>query len=272
MSAQLEKAQEYKYNSLRYVDLDELQPEAGDLLIEEPGAVILAKSEEGQVNLYWGSETEEQYISAMRKLFEKIQSDWGRLERKIFVEFVPPEFIGSLEKIGFVMDAEFVDFWVGDLKALQIERSNSLQIRYLTPAEYAKAAEITQACKDQSRGFHGEQEEFMKEWLETEHSCILAAEVDGEIAGVCLLNQYGFDSPKGSIAWLRELAVHPGYQGKGIGQALVAEALIWGQDLGAKRSFLAADVMNERAIRIYEKYGYCRKPERGQINMVYELS
>lgn len=111
----------------------------------------------------------------------------------------------------------------------------------------------------------------MKEWNESDNSCILVAEHNKAIAGVCFLTINGFKSEKGPILWLRELAVDPKYQNQGIGYMLAVGALIWGKNNGAKRSFLAADKENHHAIRIYNKLGFQHKDEIGQINMALVL-
>lgn len=107
----------------------------------------------------------------------------------------------------------------------------------------------------------------MKEWNESEDSHIFVAEVDNEVIGICCISLYGFDSEKGIVLWMREVAVKPRYHSQKIGLNLVAFAINWGKRNGAVRSFLACDADNVKAIKLYEGLGYERKTKRGQINM-----
>lgn len=84
---------------------------------------------------------------------------------------------------------------------------------------------------------------------------------------MCCVGLYGFESEKGTVLWIREIAVRPQYQKKGIGRLLLEHAILWGQENNAKRSFLACDAENYNAIRLYESFGYRKEDERGQINM-----
>lgn len=61
---------------------------------------------------------------------------------------------------------------------------------------------------------------FIQEWHESDHSCVFAAELDNIVVGVCLLNIYGYDQEKGSVLWLRQLAVDPEFHNNGIGFSL----------------------------------------------------
>ncbi len=84
---------------------------------------------------------------------------------------------------------------------------------------------------------------------------------------MCMMNIYGHESEKGPVVWLRELAVHLEYQGRGIGFSLILKGLKWRKSNNATRSFLAVDLKNRNAIKLYKALGYKRNVERGQINM-----
>ncbi|SDY92721.1 Acetyltransferase (GNAT) family protein [Evansella caseinilytica] len=49
-------------------------------------------------------------------------------------------------------------------------------------------------------------------------------------------------------------------------------AFDWGKRNNASRSFLACDIDNSRAIKLYEGLGFERKAKRGQINMAKEIT
>ena len=81
---------------------------------------------------------------------------------------------------------------------------------------------------------------------------------------------YGHGSEKGSILWVRELAVSPKSQGQGIGRKLLKQALTYGIDHGAKRSFLMADECNFNAKKLYEDIGFIPSLDEVQIDMIYK--
>lgn len=70
---------------------------------------------------------------------------------------------------------------------------------------------------------------------------------DYELVGALLLN------PKGETAQMRQAAVHPNYQKKGVGHALVAAFETYAKQAGFERIQLAA---RATAIPFYEKLGY----------------
>lgn len=172
-----------------------------------------------------------------------------------------------MEDNGFIITNEWIDFWNNDLTTICLEQSNSIWIRRIKENEYQVASEITKSCKDYSRGFKGESSEWIKEWNESENSCIFVAEKNDEVIGICCVSLYGFESEKGVVLWLREVAVNPKYHSQKIGLNLVIFAINWGKINGAVRSFLACDIENRKAIKLYEGLGYQRKAKRGQINM-----
>lgn len=99
------------------------------------------------------------------------------------------------------------------------------------------------------------------------YSSLEIAELNSEIVGMCCVSLYGFDSEKGIVLWLREIAVKPNYHSQRIGFNLMAYAINWGKSQGAVRSFLACDAKNDKAIKLYESIGYVRMIGCGQINM-----
>ena len=161
-----------------------------------------------------------------------------------------------MENLDFKIASEWVDFFNNDLSSASIIIKNNIKIRPIKEDEYTIGEKITKLCLGQSREFYGETYDFIKKWKETKNSNVFVAEVEEEIVGICLVNVYGFDSEKGASLWLRELAVNPKYQSKGIGRSLVKHCIKWGLKKGAKRSFLACDAENHRAISIYEKSCY----------------
>ncbi|MEK3862030.1 GNAT family N-acetyltransferase [Paenibacillus sp. FSL H7-0716] len=266
------KAKAYKYNSLQYLDVEELEQQASeDILIDEPGVFILCKSVDEGHNIYWAAESIELFRTVLIDLTSKFIQLPVDGTHRIYIEFIHPDLMPFMESLGFKVVSQFIDFWNEDISKKITDQAESPFIRNIEPKDYLQVSIITKACINLSRGFYGEEWDFIKTWNESDHSCILVAELNKSIVGVCLLNIYGFESEKGPVLWLRELAVDPQYHNQGIGYKLAVEGMRWGNNNGAKRSFLAADKENRNAIRIYNKLGYIHKDEVGQINMALVL-
>ena len=142
-------------------------------------------------------------------------------------------------------------------------------IRPIEMNEISLASAITKSCKGLSRGFNGEEQETLEEWINDDDNTILGAIVDEKIIGICMMGTY--KSNKEKVAWLRELAVHPNYQNRGIGRSLIQYGLDWAIGRGATQSFLATDVENDNAIYLYTKHGYVKQDGRGEIVMGKKL-
>ena len=58
------------------------------------------------------------------------------------------------------------------------------------------------------------------------------------------------------VAYLGGLAIHPSHSGKGLGSLMMKEILEYAKKTGMLRVELSAAVINEKAIRLYEKAGF----------------
>lgn len=95
----------------------------------------------------------------------------------------------------------------------------------------------------------------LKEQLEKGKSKQIVAELNGKPAGnvnVWFRDGSGRDR---HIAWLG-IHVRRKYWGKGVGSGLMEEAIKVAKDLGCKRLMLGTIEGNERAIRLYQKFGF----------------
>jgi len=270
----------YQYNSLEYVDSEDIANAAIYANTNE-NIILYQKSDmkkelywnsksKDNIQLFWASKSKEGFLKELAKMINFIKRNEVKTE-KIYVEFVPENFLEEMNNLGFKIVSEWVDFWNTDLNSLDVELKETVNIRPLNSDEISTAAEVTRSCIGYSKGFTGESDEIIKEWNESENSCVFVAELNNEIIGVCLVNLYGLDSEKGTVLWIRELAVNPKYQSKGIGREMMTYGIKWGIEKGAKRSFLACDAENFNAIKLYESLNYKREDERGQINMELEL-
>jgi len=95
--------------------------------------------------------------------------------------------------------------------------------------------------------------EFLKKALEEAKSKEIVAVVDGEPAGsVEVWTSMGRDR---HVAWLG-IAVRRKHWGKGVGTALMKEAVRLAKELGCRKLMLGTTEGNERAIRLYKKVGF----------------
>ena len=62
----------------------------------------------------------------------------------------------------------------------------------------------------------------------------------------------------GQASEIMTLAVRPSYQGRGIGTALLRALLDAADHAGAPRALLEVEVGNDRAIALYERFGFVR--------------
>ena len=163
------------------------------------------------------------------------------------------------------------DYFKHSLSDIHNELSDAIVLK---DTECKEAAMVTRSCRDKSRGFTGETEEFIKFWLsdcdENYRNSIIFVEKNdlGEIVGLVCTATYGHDSEKGPIVWIREVCVRPEYQNRGIARKLIKQALSHGKMQGATRAFLAADEMNENAIHLYKSLGFEPSTEESQIDMM----
>jgi ribosomal-protein-alanine N-acetyltransferase len=76
---------------------------------------------------------------------------------------------------------------------------------------------------------------------------------DGRLLG------YAVTGRAGSISYLQRLAVRPEQQRRGIGTALVLDALHWAQRRGAASMLVNTQERNEPALALYEHLGFLRE-------------
>jgi ubiquinone/menaquinone biosynthesis C-methylase UbiE/ribosomal protein S18 acetylase RimI-like enzyme len=266
----------YKYNSLEYVEPEDIA-NATIYTNTKENMMLYQKSSmkeelywesksKDNIQLFWASQSKESFLKELIKTIDFIKQNEIKAE-KIYMEFIPEDFLNELNNLGFKIVSEWVDYWNTDLNSLDVEVKREINIRSLNSDEITIAGEITRSCIGYSRGFAGESDEVIKEWSESDDSCLFVAEIDNKLVGVCFVKLYGFDSEKGTVLWIREVSVDPKYQSRGIGREMMNYGIKWGIKNGAKRSFLACDAENFNALKLYESLNYKRKEERGQINM-----
>lgn len=264
------RGKKYLYTSFLYCDIDEIGEVSSENILEAQDYIFIIKEETEQIKIYWAAQTEKGFFYGLKESLNLIEQK-NDAKKRVNISFIHGDLVEKLEKLGFRIYAHFCDFWIEDLERVNTNKPSFEKIRFMKEDEYKEAAAVTRACRDLSRGFCGEDDEFAQKWNENVNSCVIVAESDNKIIGACFMNIYGFDSERGAVAWLREIAVHPDYQGRGIGYSLIYSGLQWGKKHRAVRSFLAADLENHNAIKLYKKFGYEMKEDFGEINMMKEL-
>ena len=251
-----QRAEHFLYTSLLFCDFEDLK---NYRLIEDTDSLILLSGynyEAGILEYHFA-------CSEASVLLEKV----CREKREVMISFVPEQWVPEFEKRGFSIRAVWNDYWKENLNI-----SPSLPPEEFLTKEYcAEASAVTLACREKSRGFTGQSPKWMENWLSGEEGvrfpAVLLHRENGKAAGIICIGLYGFDSAQGPVLWIRELAVCPEYQNRGIGRKLLLQAFQYGKEHGAYRSFLAADENNIKAIHMYRSLGFTANPLEKQIEM-----
>lgn len=176
------------------------------------------------------------------------------------LHFVPKEFVASFESIGFKILGQYTDFICNPLEDLYPEEI--LNFEFAGEADCEILASISQSCKGLSRGFFGETKEWFHEWVE--ENKILVIKDKEEVIGFACVSIYN----EGTTLWIREVCVNPTYQKRGLGSQLMKLAIKYGLSEGAVKGFLAVDVENFTAIKIYESYGFKRRDDSVETQII----
>lgn len=106
--------------------------------------------------------------------------------------------------------------------------------------------------------------DYLKMALEEEKEKHIVAELDGEPAG--FVSVYPQDGRSKHVAWVG-IEVRRKHWGKGVGTALMEEAIRLAKELGCRKLILGVFEGNERAARLYQKFGF--KNEAYEEETVY---
>ncbi len=260
------KLRDFKYHSLEYIEYESIA-DYNIIKDDEEGLILFGRQAEiGKYEVHWAVNQVEILIEQVRKL-----------GKDILVTFLPLEWRDYLVNEGFYEYGFLREYWIEQIDKVD---TGGIQIKYLGENREKEASKVTYSCRWQSREFRGESEEWIKQWLNgtctDAVSCsktnILIHEEAGILAGIVCVAIYGGNSVRGKVVWVRELAVNPKFQGRGIGQNLILQALAYGKEQGAVRSFLMADELNEPAKHVYEKTGYVGSETEIQLDMIYGTS
>ena len=199
---------------------------------------------------------------------EKMIAEQTINHSSLIVSFVPDIWQKDFRSHGFTVYAQYHDYWINTLTSPGFAYSD---FDFLHEEDCGIASEISVACRGQSRGFEGESPEWFVEWLNGEegfhNNAVLVSKINNRIVGISCTATYDHDSEKSAVVWVRMIAVHPDFQGCGIGKKLLWQTLQYGVKHGAKRAFLHADAKNVVALRIYANAGFISRGGDGQIDI-----
>jgi RimJ/RimL family protein N-acetyltransferase len=135
-----------------------------------------------------------------------------------------------------------------------------IEIREATLADVDRLVELLVAVAGEGRWIGTEAPVYrdrrrrrMVEEVEGEHAIVLVAEADGELVG-----ELGLQLARYGVADLGML-VAAGWRGRGVGAALLAEAVDRARKAGAHKIALQVWPHNAAAIALYERFGFERE-------------
>jgi [ribosomal protein S18]-alanine N-acetyltransferase len=140
-------------------------------------------------------------------------------------------------------------FWRQPLQSTIVNRESTM-VRSFADADLAAIYAIQRNCPQAAQW---RAEDYLRLAGE-DGGVILVAEIAGanerEIAGFAAFYRVGEE------AELRNLAVDPAQQRKGIARALLAEAFLRMRELGVRRFFLEVRALNQTALALYGSLGF----------------
>lgn len=95
-----------------------------------------------------------------------------------------------------------------------------------------------------------------------ERGFVLLALRDGGAAGVACVSYSWTVERGGMVAWLDELYVVPALREHGIGNALLAEAIVTAGKAGCRTVELEVETSHARAEHLYRRHGFTDMPRR----------
>lgn len=248
----------YRYSSMKYTDYEDI---CDYDVISNTEHLILLCGYNNAAKMYeyhWAANSAKDIVDGIEK-------------EQCIITFIPYEWVVIFENAEFIIRNAWHDYFKHSLSDIGNEADAAVTLK---DTECKEASEVTISCRNQSRGFTGETEEFMRKWLSNSdennrHSTIFIERNDaGEIIGLVCTTTYGHDSEKGPVSWIREVCVRPDYQNRGIARKLIKQALSHGKQKGATRAFLAADEENKNALHLYKSIGFEPGLDDSQIDMI----
>lgn len=132
----------------------------------------------------------------------------------------------------------------------------TVEIRRITQVSDALEEAFARLMPQLSPRLGAPSREELRRVAGSETGALLAAVAGERIVGVLMLAWY--DAPSGRKAWIEDVVVDAAARGRGIGEALVREALALACREGVARVMLTSNATRRAAHRLYERMGFVR--------------
>jgi ribosomal protein S18 acetylase RimI-like enzyme len=140
-----------------------------------------------------------------------------------------------------------------------------LEIRVVAAGEAALLENVVDDVFD-----HPVQPDLLRVFLASPDNVLVVARVEGQVVGMASGLAYVHPDKPLSL-FINEVGVSARFQGRGIGRLLLDRILIWGRDRGCAEAWVATEIGNEAARRLYESAGGVEDDERAAV-YVYSLA
>jgi len=140
----IQKSMRFKLSSMNY--LDAKAPGSFSIVRDDDTALIIQSGCNERMLVHRAVKGVHDLISTVRVLAKT-----GISKEATEIESVPEACVEAFEQIGFSTLREWADYWKTPIDAIGIDVPKGLVARRATKDEYARAAEITQACRGLSR-------------------------------------------------------------------------------------------------------------------------
>lgn len=255
----------YKFSSLQYEEYEHIS-KFNVFHMDSQLLLLIGMKENADIHeLHWASNDAAKLIEAIKDL-----------DNNILITFVPREWKSEFERQGFKEYGVFRDYFIRNINEIE---TNNTSYSLINSTDYVAASDVTKSCRLQSREFLGESPEWMETWVmgtnpdaqgSDAHACnVIVHRINETVAGIVCVGTYK-NSDNSLTLWIREIAVRPEHQGKGIGKKLLLQGIQYGKEYGATKAFLMADECNTNAIKLYKSVGFVPNMEEEQIDMIYE--
>lgn len=132
----------------------------------------------------------------------------------------------------------------------------TIEIRQITQVSDALEEAFARLMPQLSPRLGAPSREELRRVAGSETGELLAAVAGERIVGVLTLAWY--DAPSGRKAWIEDVVVDAATRGRGIGEALVREALALARREGVARVMLTSNATRRASHRLYERMGFVR--------------
>ena len=130
-----------------------------------------------------------------------------------------------------------------------------MQIRLMRLEDYSRVYQLWLSCKGMGLNDLDDSPEGIERYLRRNPETCFVAQEDGRIIGVILS---GHDGRRGFI---HHTAVHPDHRGKGIGTALVEEAMAALDRCGIHKAALVVFARNQAGNDFWERRGFTSRED-----------